>query len=529
VNGEDPEAVAHVVRTALDFRHEFQRDVFVDMHGYRRWGHNETDEPSFTQPVLYRSIQQHKSVRENYLGHLMKSNEVTTKAAEQIAQERHDKLEQELAAAKNDECAVKNQPHGIWEKYSGGPEPVDEIQTGVPVARLQELLHKLTEIPESFHLHPKIEKAMTIRREMAEGKHSLDWAAAEILALATLATEGVRIRLTGQDTGRGTFSHRHAIFYDHEDGFPFVPLQNLAEGQAPVEIVNSPLSEAGALGFEYGYSLDCPGGLVLWEAQFGDFVNAAQVILDQFITSAESKWQRLSGLVLLLPHGFEGMGAEHSSARLERFLTLAAEDNIQVAQPTTPAQLFHLLRRQALRRWRKPLVIFTPKSLLRHPKVVSDIKDLSTDTFRRVLPDTIAPQAVKRVLLCTGKIYYELLGFRAEHQRDDTAIIRLEQLYPLRAAAFEKILQPFAEGTPVLWVQEEPVNMGAWRYLHEKFGRHLFGRLPFAIIARPESASPATGSSGAHKLEQRQLIERAFSKPPDGSETRNETTKKLRP
>ncbi|HTB86193.1 MAG TPA: 2-oxoglutarate dehydrogenase E1 component [Candidatus Sulfotelmatobacter sp.] len=526
VNGEDLEAVAHVLRMALDFRQEFQSDVFVDMYGYRRWGHNETDEPSFTQPVLYRSIQQHKNVRENYLGRLIKSNEVTAEEAEHIAQERQEKLEQELEAAKNDECAGNDVPHGIWEKYSGGPEPADEIQTGVPLARLQKLLHNLTEVPKSFHLHPKLERAMEIRREMAGGGHPVDWAAAEILALATLATEGVNIRLTGQDSARGTFSHRHAIFYDHEDGFPYVPLQNLAEDQAPVEIVNSPLSEAGALGFEYGYSLDCPGGLVLWEAQFGDFINSAQVILDQFITSAESKWQRLSGLVLLLPHGFEGMGAEHSSARIERFLTLAAEDNIQIAQPTTPAQYFHLLRRQALRRWRKPLVIFTPKSLLRHPKVISNLADLSTGAFQRVLPDVSTPRAVKRVLLCTGKIYYELQAYQAEHKRDDTVIIRLEQLYPLPAASLENILQPLAEGTPVLWVQEEPVNMGAWRYLHEKFGRHLFGRLPFAIIGRPESASPATGSSGAHKVEQLQLIERAFSKPPAGHETRNDITKK---
>jgi 2-oxoglutarate dehydrogenase E1 component len=287
----------------------------------------------------------------------------------------------------------------------------------------------------------------------------------------------------------------------------------LSSRQAPVEIVNSPLSEAGALGFEYGYSLDCPNGLILWEAQFGDFVNAAQVILDQFISSAEDKWQRLSGLVLLLPHGFEGMGAEHSSARLERFLTLTAEDNIQVAQPTTPTQFFHLLRRQALRNWRKPLVVLTPKSLLRHSKVISNLEEFSTGTFQRILPDSTDAKGVKRILLCTGKIYYELLAYREEQKRDDVAILRLEQLYPLRGELLEKILQPFADKTPVLWVQEEPLNMGAWRFLHEKFGKHLFGRLPFAVISRHESASPATGSHGAHKLEQQQLIERAFSEP----------------
>jgi 2-oxoglutarate dehydrogenase E1 component len=284
----------------------------------------------------------------------------------------------------------------------------------------------------------------------------------------------------------------------------------LSDKQAPIEIVNSALCEAGALGFEYGYSLDLPEALILWEAQFGDFVNVAQVILDQFISSAEDKWRRLSGLVMLLPHGFEGMGPEHSSARIERFLTLAAQDNIQIVQPTTPAQMFHLLRQQSLRKWRKPLVVFTPKSLLRHPKVVSPLEEFSSGHFQKILPDDLAPKNVTRILLCTGKIYYELLAFREQLKRNDIAIIRLEQLYPLRDELLEKVLLPYADATPVLWVQEEPFNMGAWRYLHEKFGKHLFGRLPFAPISRHESASPATGSSGAHKLEQQLLIERAF-------------------
>ena len=512
VNGEDAEAVAHTVRLALDFRHEFQRDVFIDMHGYRRWGHNETDEPSFTQPVLYRAIEHRKSVRENYLANLLKSNGVRVEEAEQIGRERLEKLEQQLAAAKQDGCAGAAKSRGLWENYSGGPEPEDDAVTSVSASDLSELLRKLAEVPESFHLHPKLERAMKLRQEMAAGKQPLDWAAAELLALAALAVDGVNIRLTGQDTARGTFSHRHAVFFDHQDGFAFTPLRNISSDQAPVEIVNSPLSEAGALGFEYGYSLDCPAGLILWEAQFGDFVNAAQVILDQFLASAEDKWARLSGLVLLLPHGFEGMGAEHSSARLERFLALAAEDNIQIAQPTTPAQYFHLLRRQALRKWRKPLIILTPKSLLRHPKVLSNVADFTQGTFQRLLPDAGKPEAISRILLCTGKIYYELLAYREENGRHDTALIRLEQLYPLPAAALEKMLQAYPAATPVLWVQEEPVNMGAWRFLHEKFGRHLFGRQPFAVAGRPESASPATGSSGAHKLEQRQLIDRAFSK-----------------
>jgi 2-oxoglutarate dehydrogenase E1 component len=375
---------------------------------------------------------------------------------------------------------------------------------------LAELLRKLAELPAGFNTHPKLQHGLDSRREMAEGKHPLDWASAEALALATLATQGVRIRLAGQDSGRGTFSQRHAILYDQQDGTPYLPLQHLGAGQAPVEIYNSPLCENGALGFEYGYSLDCPNSLVLWEAQFGDFVNVAQVIIDQFLTSAEAKWRRLSGLVLLLPHGLEGMGPEHSSARLERFLELAAEDNIQIAQPTTPAQYFHLLRRQGLRKWRKPLVVLTPKSLLRHPKVVSKLDDFVDGRFKRLLPEQIKGPAVKRVLLCSGKVFYDLDAYREEHERHDVAIIRMEQLYPHHPARLQQALADCADHTRVLWVQEEPANMGAWRYLHEKFGKRLFDRFPFAPISRFESASPATGSAHAHKWEQANLIRRAF-------------------
>ena len=510
VNGEAPEAVAQVVRLALDFRREFQRDVFIDMYGYRRWGHNETDEPSFTQPLLYRAIEQRPGVREGYLEHLLELNGVTRDEADEIARGRREKLEQELAAARGNECAPVENRDGVWRGYTGGPEPADESHTGVEAERLAALLRKLSEVPASFRLHPKLERGMKARRQMADGEHPLDWAAAEALALATLATEGVRIRLSGQDSGRGTFSHRHAILCDQQDGRPYVPLANLAPDQASVEICNSPLSEAGVLGFDYGYSLDCPDGLVLWEAQFGDFVNAAQVILDQFISSAEDKWRRFSGLVLLLPHGFEGMGPEHSSARLERFLALAAEDNIQVVQPTTPAQYFHCLRRQALRKWRKPLVVLTPKSLLRHPKAVSTLEEFTRGRFQRVIPDAAEMRTAKRVLLCTGKVFYELAAYREGQERHDTAIVRMEQLYPLRAELIEAALASHPEGTPVCWVQEEPQNMGAWRYLRERFGDKLLDRYPLRLVGRPESASPATGSAGAHKLEQEQLIRRAF-------------------
>jgi len=510
VNGEDPEAVAQVVQLAMDFRAEFQSDVFIDMYGYRRLGHNETDEPTFTQPLLYRKIAERSNIREGYLGHLLEHKQISREDADNILTECHAKLEQQLKAARSDKCESAPERRGLWRDYTGGPEPAGEPDTGVEVKALSALLHRLTELPPGFHIHPKLERGLETRREMAEGRRPLDWSAAEALALASLATGGMRIRLTGQDTGRGTFSQRHAILYDQQDGYSFVPLQHLSAEQSPVEIYNSPLCEAAALDFEYGYSLDYPDGLVLWEAQFGDFANAAQVIIDQFITSAEDKWRRLSGLVLLLPHGFEGMGPEHSSARLERFLTLAAQYNIQIVQPTTPAQYFHVLRRQGIRKWRKPLIVFTPKSLLRHPQVFSPLEECTSGHFQRVLPDDSKPKDIKRILLCTGKVFYGLAAYRDEHNRNDVAIIRLEQLYPLPAALLEPILKSYAEHTPALWVQEEPANMGAWRYLHEKFGKHLFGRFPFALISRFESASPATGSSHAHKLEQAQLIARAF-------------------
>jgi 2-oxoglutarate dehydrogenase E1 component len=350
---------------------------------------------------------------------------------------------------------------------------------------------------------------------MARGEKALDWGAAEALAFATLVADGTRVRLTGQDSGRGTFSHRHAVLFDQETGKTHIPLLHLSQEQAPIEIYNSPLSEAAVLGFEYGYSLDWPDALVLWEAQFGDFANAAQVIIDQFIVSAEDKWKRLSGLVLLLPHGYEGQGPEHSSARLERFMTLAAEENIQVVQPTTPAQCFHMLRRQAIRPWRKPLIVFTPKSLLRHPQAVSPLSDLAVGRFQRVIPDARTPEQraqkrTSRVLICTGKVFYDLDKRRSELGRDDVEIVRIEQLYPLPDMYLHAAVEHLEDGTPAVWVQEEPENMGAWRTIKARFGSMLFGRFPLTAACRAESASPATGSANCHKLEQVQLLEKAF-------------------
>ncbi len=514
VNGEDPEAVAQVVRLAMDFRKTFQRDVVVDMYSYRRHGHNEGDEPAFTQPLMYEAIRKRKPVREGYLEHLLELGGITRDEADQIAVDRREHLEKELSVArKNDFVPEPDEPLGIWKGYHGGPETsAKEVDTAVDEGRLKDLLERLTRHPEDFHPNPKIARGFTQRLEMAAGKKPLDWAAGEALAFATLLTEGHPIRISGQDTQRGTFSQRHAVLHDIKDGHSYTPLQHLALDQAPIEIYNSPLSEIGVLGFDYGYSLDYPDGLVAWEAQYGDFVNAGQVIIDQFIASAEDKWRRLSGLVLLLPHGFEGSGPEHSSARLERFLTLAAEDNMQIANVTTPAQLFHLLRRQVLRKWRKPLVVMTPKSLLRHPRAVSSLAELSQGRFERVLADLQDEPAerVRRVLLCTGKLYYELEKAREDLGRSDVAILRLEQLYPLPEEALRNLLAPYPDGTPVFWVQEEPENMGAWRFLRVKLGGELFDRLPFTGISRPESASPATGSASSHKLEQQKILEEAF-------------------
>jgi 2-oxoglutarate dehydrogenase E1 component len=532
VNGEDPEAVARCIQLALDFRETFHQDVVIDMYCYRRYGHNEGDEPSFTQPQLYARIEQRRSVRDGYLDQLLRLGEVTRKEADAIEEKHQQALEHELTQARGDYRAMPpSSLVGIWQGYRGGPEPLDEDpDTGIPEPQLAEWLERLCQVPADFHPHPKLHRYFEQRRRMARGEQSLDWAAGEALALASLAAAGHRIRLSGQDSQRGTFSHRHAVLHDVQTGLTHTPLQHIHELQGPVDILNSPLSEAGVLGFDYGYSLDCPDGLVLWEAQFGDFVNAAQVIVDQFIFSGEDKWRRLSGLVLLLPHGFEGAGPEHSSARLERFLAMGAEDNVQITVPTTPAQLFHLLRRQVIRRWRKPLVVLTPKSMLRNPSAVSTLADCAQGRFQRVIPDAsgIRLESAKRVLLCSGKLYYELEARRAEQKRNDVAIIRLEQLYPFPRADLEALLSQCRDGTNVIWVQEEPDNMGAWRYLRVTVSMQFLGRLPFTGICRPASASPATGSNAAHHIEQEDLLQRAFSEEETAPRPRTETITSLK-
>lgn len=512
VNGEDPEAVAQVVSLAMDFRKEFQRDVVIDLYAYRRWGHNEGDEPRFTQPQMYAEIDRRAGVRKQYLNRLLKLGKITEEEAEEISQARTEKLEREFEASKNEAFVPDTQTLAAnWSQYFGGPEPSDPVDTTIEVEHLSRLLDSLTRLPEGFSPHKKLKRPMAQKREMAQGERPLDWAAAEAAAFASLLDEGHPIRMTGQDVQRGTFSHRHAVLHDMKDGSLYTPLEHLSKTQGKLELYNSPLSEAGVLGFEYGYSLDCPNGLCIWEAQFGDFWNVAQVIVDQFIASAEDKWDRLSGLVMLLPHGFEGQGPEHCSARLERWLAMAAEDNIQICQPTTPAQFFHLLRRQVICNWRKPLIAFTPKSLLRHHEVTSPLEVVASGSFQKILPDRkVQLQDARRVLLCTGKIYYDLLQERRDREIEGVPIMRVEQMYPLALHELLDALDGLPDGVEIRWIQDEPENMGAWPYMKFKFGDELNQQYGFSKATRRESASPSTGSMPAHKLEQADLMKAAF-------------------
>ena len=516
VNGEDPEAVAQVIDLAMDFREAFHMDLVIDMYGYRKLGHNESDEPSFTQPLMYREISGHEGVRERYLKNLVRQGEITQEEGDEIWENTRKMLETELSRARSADFSLPAQERGpVWKPYHGGPEvDAQDVPTQVDRATLNEVFQALTTTPDTFKPHPKMTRFLENRRRMAKGEQGLDWAAGEALAFGTLLLENHAIRLSGQDSRRGTFSHRHAVLFDYETGDTYTPLAHIRPQQAAVEIVNSPLSEAGVLGFDYGYSLDVPTALVMWEAQFGDFVNAAQVIIDQFISSAEDKWRILSGLVMLLPHGFEGQGPEHSSARLERFLNLCAEDNMQVAQPSTPAQYFHLLRRQTLRAWRKPLIVMTPKSLLRRPEVASPLEAFTEGAFQKIIPDIGLKKRAKakKILICSGRIYYDLQEKREELGRSDVAILRMEQLYPFPAKELEMILKEYGASTPVFWVQDEPENMGAWWFVRMKtLDIEAFAKRALRVVSRPESASPATGSNAAHKQEQAMLLEEAFA------------------
>jgi len=527
VNGDDPEAAVHAARLAIAFRQQFKRDVIIDLVCYRRHGHNELDDPTFTQPVTYAKIAQHPTVLTQYRERLIATGDLPADDAEARAADFREILDAAQSYARD---FMPRQPvfafGGLW-KGLGWAGDDWSARTAVPRRVLEEIAAAFTRVPEGFTPHPRVARLMEARAEMVRGadpdEKRIDWGCGEALAIGSLALEGTPVRLTGQDTGRGTFSHRHAVLRDVRTGAPYVPLDHIGPDQARFEILDSMLSENAVVGFEFGMSLADPHRFVAWEAQFGDFANGAQVMIDQFVAASESKWQRMSGLVMLLPHGYEGQGPEHSSARLERFLQLCAEDNLQVVNATTPAQYFHVLRRQMHRPFRKPLIVMTPKSLLRHRAAVSALRELTDGTFAPVLDDVartgapeagvrLDPDAVKRVLLCSGKIYYALLAARRERETPHVALMRVEQLYPFPATEVTAALAAYPNATQVTWVQEEPWNMGAWLFIQPRLLRVLPERATLAYCGRPEAASPATGSFKLHQAEEAELVTRAFAR-----------------
>ncbi len=523
VNGDDPEAGVQAARLAIGFRQRFKKDVFIDLVCYRRHGHNELDDPTFTQPVMYRKIAAKPTPLALYREQLGKAGAVPAEEGERRAREFRELLGDAQTYARD---FMPREPvfafGGLWKGFGWAGDDWS-ARTAVEPAVLEEVAGAFARVPESFAPHPRAARLMEQRAQMVREGRGIDWSCAEALALGSLLLEGIPVRMTGQDTGRGTFSQRHAVLHDVNTGDHYVPLDNIRGGQAQFRIIDSMLSENAVLGFEFGMSLADPRRLIVWEAQFGDFANGAQVIIDQFLACSESKWQRMSGLVLLLPHGYEGQGPEHSSARLERFLQLCAEDNMQVCNLTTPAQYFHALRRQMHRSFRKPLVVMSPKSLLRHKLCVSSLAELTQGTFRTVIDDiarggapeagvTIEPGGVRRILLCSGKIYYELLAARRERALDWAVLVRVEQLYPFPAKELEAIFAAYPEARQVYWVQEEPWNMGAWHVMYRRLRRVLPDDRTLGYAGRPEAASPATGSYKLHQVEERDLVNYAFAR-----------------
>lgn len=509
VNGDDVEAVVDAVELAMEFRQRFKRDVFIDLLSYRKYGHNESDEPRFTQPVLYKIIEKHPDPATIYIEKLLKGQDIGREEISAIQDAFRKTLEKELETGRKIEKGdidpfLENTWKGLVKARSG--DIFTGADTSFNAGTLIELGKKLTTIPEEKGFFRKTVRLMQEHHKMITRAAKVDWAMGETLAYASLLHEGFPVRISGQDVERGTFSHRHAVLKIEDSEEEYVPLNHIGKNQAKFEIYNSPLSEYGVLGFEYGYAMAAPNKLTIWEAQFGDFSNGAQIIIDQFMTSAEEKWKVMNGLVLYLPHGYEGQGPEHSSGRMERFLNQCAENNIQVANCTTPASLFHLLRRQMKRPFRKPLVLFTPKSLLRHPECISPLEDLSEGSFQSLIDDPEAkPELTERVILCSGKIYYDLKQEKIQKGFAETAIVRLEQLYPLPVNELEAVKQKYGKASRWIWVQEEPQNMGAWPFMMMK----LKG-FDMAVIARPPSASPASGSSQFHQAQQQKIIEKAF-------------------
>mgnify|MGYP000274207707 CR=1 FL=1 len=523
VNGDDPEAVVQVAHLAMKFRQKFKRDVVIDMFCYRRHGHNEGDEPMFTQPHMYKTIAKHPTTREIFAKRLIAEGVMTAEEADATVRAFHDHLDHQFEAANAYKPNKADWLEGVWQGFAQLAEEEEQRDdvTAVPVDELKDVGLAISRVPEHINVNRKVVRQLKARQKMIETGKDIDWGMAEALAFGTLVVEGTAVRLSGQDSGRGTFSHRHSILIDQDTEEQYYPIDSIKDGQARFEVMNSPLSEFGVLGFEYGYSLADPNTLTIWEAQFGDFANGAQVIYDQFISSGESKWLRMSGLVNLLPHGYEGQGPEHSSARLERYLQLCAEDNMQVVNCTTPANFFHALRRQVRRNFRKPLIVMAPKSLLRHKLVVSDIEEFTGEShFWRTLgevDDLVPGEDVKRVVLCSGKVYYDLLEARRERGINDVAILRIEQLYPWPRDALTKRLSEYPNAE-VVWCQEEPANMGAWTFvmrrleyiIEEDSGGQRPNKRP-VYVGRPAAASPATGSLRVHNAEQTQLVDQALS------------------
>ena len=516
VNGDDPEAVAFVTNLAMEFRNEFKKDVVVDLICFRKLGHNEQDEPMVTQPLMYRKINAHPGSRKVYADRLVaegvcSADEVDKMIADyRAALDEGELLEHPALPGYKPQFAVDWTPF-LNRKYT------DKCDTTVPMTELKRLATAITTVPDGFKLHSRVKKIVDDRRKMGEGELPVDWGMGENLAYASLLVQGLGVRISGEDVGRGTFFHRHGVLHDqnreHWSEGAYIPLNHIADGQAQYRTFDSVLSEEGVLAFEYGYSTAEPNQLVVWEGQFGDFANGAQVVIDQFITSGEAKWGRQCGLVMLLPHGYEGQGPEHSSARLERYMQLCAEMNVEVCVPTTPAQVFHMLRRQMLRQQRKPLIVMTPKSLLRHKEAVSTLDELAKGTFQTVIGevDEIDPKKVKRVVLCCGKIYYELLAHRRANDITDTAIVRIEQLYPFPADTFAEELGKYPNAKELVWCQEEPRNQGVWYWL---ISRHhldnVLGKRKLLLVSRPASASPAVGYYAKHNMQQKAVVENAF-------------------
>ncbi|HCX00310.1 MAG TPA: 2-oxoglutarate dehydrogenase E1 component [Pantoea sp.] len=510
VNADDPEAVAFVTRLALDYRNTFKRDVFIDLVCYRRHGHNEADEPSATQPLMYQKIKKHPTPRKLYADRLEAEGSASPEDATEMVNLYRDALDA-------GECVVAEwRPMSLhsftWSPYLNH-EWDESYPSTVEPKRLQELARRISQIPEAVEVQARVAKIYNDRKEMAEGNKPFDWGGAENLAYATLVDEGIPVRLSGEDSGRGTFFHRHAVIHNQSNGSTYTPLHHIHNGQGQFKVWDSVLSEEAVLAFEYGYATAEPRTLTIWEAQFGDFANGAQVVIDQFISSGEQKWGRMCGLVMLLPHGYEGQGPEHSSARLERYLQLCAEQNMQVCVPSTPAQVYHMLRRQALRGMRRPLIVMSPKSLLRHPLAVSSLDELANGSFQPAIGeiDALDPQQVKRVVLCSGKVYYDLLEQRRKNEQTDVAIVRIEQLYPFPHKAVQDALKDYAHVQDFVWCQEEPLNQGAWYCSQHHFREVVPFGASLRYAGRPASASPAVGYMSVHQQQQQDLVNDALN------------------